>query len=167
MGTTNLRASLEKRYASLTGSLTEVRANVARIEREAATLPDLKAEAARLATLVDSAALLLADIDPEFQRERVKAVRPWTHGIPVPFGTCGRRGMAVLREADGAMTVRQIATEVLRRIGVEAPDQKVMQRTVNAIEASLRKHRGRGVESSGKYPAQWRVSHKPELNFDL
>lgn len=165
VGTTNLRTSLEKRYATLSGCLVEVRANIARIERETATLPSLNAEAERLSALVESAALLLEDADPTFQREQVKAVRPWTHGLPVPFGTCGRRGMAVLREAEGAMTVRQIATEVLRRIGIEAPEQKVMQRTVNAIEASLRKHRGRGVESSGKYPAQWRASHRPDLPF--
>jgi hypothetical protein len=166
MGTTNLRASLEKRYASLAGSLVEVRANIARIEREAGTLPDLNAETERLTALVDSAALLLEDVDPTFRRDHVRPVKPWTHGLPVPFGTCGRRGMAVLREAGEAMTTRQIATEVLRRTGVEAPDQKVMQRTVNAIEACLRKHRGRGVESSGKYPAQWRASHKQELAFE-
>ena len=166
MGTTNLRASLEKRYATLSGRLVEIRANIARIEREVATLPDLNAEAVRLATLVESAVLLLEDADPTFERDRVRAVKPWTHGLPVPFGTCGRRGMAVLREAGGAMTVREIATEVLRRIGVEAVEPKVMQRTVNAIEACLRKHRGRGVESSGKYPAQWRATHKPELEFE-
>lgn len=165
MGTTNLRASLTKRYATLSGRLDEIQANIDRITRETSNLPQLKAEAERLEMLVESAALLLEDVDPSFQRDRVKAVKPWTHGLPVPFGTCGRRGMAVLREADGAMTVREIATEVLRRVGVENPDSKTMQRTVNAIEASLRKHRGRGVESSGKYPAQWRATHKPEIGF--
>lgn len=165
MGKSNLRASLTKRYGALSGRLNEIRSNILRIEREAATLSELKAEAQRLEALAESAALLLEDVDPSFKRNDVKAVKPWTHGLPVPFGTCGRRGLAVLREADGAMTVREIAREVLRRVGVEDAEPVVMQRTVNAIEACLRKHRGRGVESSGKYPAQWRASHKPELPF--
>jgi GNAT superfamily N-acetyltransferase len=38
-------------------------------------------------------------------------------------------------------------------------------RTTNTIQASLRKFEGRTVESSGKYPAQWRVTHKAHLAY--
>lgn len=167
MGITNLRHSLEKRYSALTGQLREVHDNIARVQREAATLPALEASIPRLEALIASAAMLLEDADPSWRREETPAVKPWTHLLPVPFGSCGRRGMAVLRNADVPMTTRQIATEVLRQNGVEEPDAETLKRTINAIEASLRKHRGRTVESSGKYPAQWRAIVKSDVTFDL
>ena len=167
MGHSNLRASLEKRYSALTGELREVRGNIARIQREVEKLPALEAEIPRLEALIESAAMLLEDADPTWQREQTPAIKPWTHNLPVPFGSCGRRGMEVLRQADKPMTARQIALEVLRQSGVDEPDKPTIQRTLNAIEASMRKFRGRTVESSGKYPAQWRSIANPNIGFDV
>lgn len=164
---TNFRLSLEKRYAALTGELEQVHANIDRIKREALALTVLEEKVPKLEALIASADMLLRDANPEWQPEETPAVQPWTHQIPVPFGTCGRRGMEVLRVADTPMTVREIALEVLRGVGDDAPDRKTIQRTLNAIEASLRKHRGRTVESSGKYPAQWRAIHKSSLEWDI
>jgi hypothetical protein len=167
MGMTNLRHSLEKRYSALTGQLREAHDNIARIKREAEKLSEIEASIPRLEALIASAAMLLEDADPSWQREQTPAIKPWTHSLPVPFGSCGRRGMEVLRQADRPMTPRQIALEVLRQAGNESADGKTVQRTLNAIEASMRKHRGRTVESSGKYPAQWRSIANPSINFDV
>lgn len=167
MGHSNLRQSLGKRYSALTGQLREVHENIARIRREAEKLPELEAQIPKLELLIASAAMLLEDADPSWKREQTPAIKPWTHMLTVPFGTCGRRGMEVLRLADKPMTARQIALEVLRQAGTEDADAKLIQRTLNAIEASLRKHRGRSVESSGKYPAQWRTIAKSDIDFDI
>jgi len=64
--------------------------------------------------------------------------------------------MEVLRQATRPMTIRQMAAEVLRQTGSHEPDRKLLQRTQNTIDASLRKHRGRSVESFDRYPTQWR-----------
>ena len=146
LGHSNFRASLEKRYSALTGQLREVRDNIARIQREVEKLPQLEAEIPKLEALIESAAMLLEDADPTWQREQTRAIKPWTHNLPVPFGSCGRRGMEVLRQADKPMTARQIALEVVRQSGVDQPDKPTIQRTLNAIEASMRKFRGRTVE---------------------
>ena len=167
MGITNFRASVEKRYSALTGQLVEVHDNIARIKREVVKLPELEASIGKLEALIASAAMLLEDADPDWDREQTPAVKPWTHSLPVPFGTCGRRGMEVLRKARMPMTSRQIAIEVLRQNGTEDPDKMLIQRTLNAIEASMRKFRGRTVESSGKYPAQWRSIANPDIDFDI
>lgn len=167
MGQTNLRASLEKRYSALTGQLREAHENIARIKRETERLPEIEASIPKLEALIESAAMLLEDADPTWQREQTPAVKPWTHMLPVPFGSCGRRGMEVLRLADRPMTAREIAKEVLRQAGQDDADTKTIQRTLNAIESSMRKFRGRTVESSGKYPAQWRSIAKPEIGFDI
>ena len=166
MGMTNFQLSLEKRYSALTGELEAIRANIDRIRREAETIPILKEKVSSLEALIASADLLLRDANPDWTPEKTPPVQPWTHQLPVPFGSCGRRVMEVLRKTDRPMTAREIAQEVLRGVGCEEPDRKTMQRTVNAVEASLRKHRGRTVESSGKYPAQWRTIHKRGMEWD-
>ncbi len=165
MGTSNLRHSLEKRYSALTGQLQDTRENIARIRREIEKLPELEARLPKLEALIESAALLLSDIDPHWRREETPAIKPWTHQLVVPFGTCGRRGMEVLRKAAKPMTSRQVAVQVLREVGNDHPDPRMVQRTLNAIEASFRKHKGRTVVSSGKYPAQWRSIANPQIEF--
>lgn len=167
MGTTNLRFALEKRYSRLTGQLEEVQASIGRINREVAKLPELDASILKLEQLIESARVLLEDVDPSWTPQETPALKPWTHHIPVPFGSCGRRGMAVLRNSDRPMKARDVALEVLREVGCEQPDREVLRRTQTAIEASFRKFRGRTVEASGKYPMQWRTIMQADHEFDI
>lgn len=97
MGITNLRHSPEKRYSALTGQLREVHGNIARIKREIATPAELEARIPRLEALIESAAMLLEDVDPAWRREQTPAIKPFVHHLPVPFGSCGRRGSQVRR----------------------------------------------------------------------
>lgn len=166
MGSTNYQHALGKKYAALTGELVDVQARIARIKREQAKLDDLEARIPKLEALIQCAAALMQDANPGWVPEHTPAVRPFTHTIPIPFGSCGRRGMDVLRQADTPMTTRQIALEVLRQAGIGQPEPKVLLRTQNAIDASLRKHRGRAVESSDAYPAQWRSLARKGVVFD-
>ena len=164
---TNFKQSIERRYSALTGELQATHANIERINREVARLHELESRIPQLEALIASAEMLLRDAHPEWTPEETPPVQPWTHQLPVPFGSCGRRGMEVLLKTNRPMTVREIALEVLRGAGHENPDRKLIQRTCNAIEASLRKHKGRTVESSGKYPAQWRSIANPGIKFDI
>ncbi len=166
MGISNFKASLEKRYSALTGELQATHANIERIKREVDRLDELEARIPQLEALITSAEMLLRDAHPDWKPEEAKPVQPWAHLLPVPFGSCGRRGMEVLRNADRPMTVREVALEVLRGVGCEDPDRATIQRAFNAIEASFRKHKGRTIESSGKYPAQWRTITKTDLEFE-
>lgn len=166
MGIANLRHSLRKRYAGLTGELVDVQLSIDRIKRETEKLAELESRVPELERLIESARILLQDADPDWQPEDTAAIKPWTHTIPIPFGSCGRRGMAVLRGAGCGMTTRQVAKQVLAEVGCNEPDIEVLRRTQIAVEASFRKFRGRTVESSGKYPAQWRAINKPDVTFD-
>ncbi len=167
MGMTNIRLALEKRYSSLTGELREVKHSIARIRREADKLPDLEARIPKLEALIESAAMLLRDADPEWQPDQTPPVKPFTHNIPVPFGSCGRRALAILREADRPMSAREVALEVLRQCGGDTTDLAVVQRTTTNVNACFCKQRGRTLESSGKYPAQWRSIANRALDFDI
>ena len=75
MGHSNLRASLEKRYSGLTGQLREAHDNIARIKRETEKLPEIEASIPKLEALIASAAMLLEDADPTWQREQTPATR--------------------------------------------------------------------------------------------
>ncbi|MDQ2878533.1 MAG: hypothetical protein M3R41_05615 [Pseudomonadota bacterium] len=164
---TNLRLALEKRYSSLAGRLEDAHANIDRIRREVETLDELEAGIPKLEALVASAEMLLRDANPDWKPEQTPALKPWTHNIPVPFGSCGRRGMTVLLNAgEKGLTVREVALEVLRGVGCDEPDRETIRRTQAAVEASFRKFKGRTVESSGKYPMQWRSIARPEITFD-
>lgn len=165
MGRTNYQHALRKKYSALTGERELLRERIERIRQEQMLLPELEARAAKLDALAESAAMLLQE-EGDWSEADSPPVKPWTHTLPIPFGTCGRRAMSVLRTADRAMTVREITLEVLRKAGVADPDRETLQKAQNAVDASLRNHRGRGVESSDRYPAQWRVMGRVGIEFD-
>lgn len=166
MGQTNLRASLKKRFSQLKGQRAELVSRIEAVRRDAARLDEMEAELPKFDRLLEATELLLRDNDPDFDPEETPALKPWTHHIPVPFGQCGRRGLKVLREANRPMSVRQVAQQVLAECDTSDPDKETLRRVQNAIEASFRKFQGRTVESSGKYPAQWRAINRPEIDFD-
>lgn len=166
MGQTNLRNSLRKRYAGLTGELEDTHIQIERIKREQSKLPELEAKIPELEKLIEAADLILRDNDPDWDPEKVEPVKPWSFKNPIPFGQCGRRAQVILRETNRPMTCRQITMEMLRQAGEENPDIEAIRRVQTAIESSLRKFRGRTVESSGKYPAQWRSIINPDIKFD-
>jgi hypothetical protein len=165
MGLTNLQHCLRKKYGALTGELVELKAQIVRIRHEQDKLPALEGRAVQLDALIAAATLLLDDAGG-WTADQTPPVRPWTHAIPVPFGSCGRRAMNILRLSPSPMTVREIALEVLRQAGVEHPDRSTAQRTHNAVHTALRARKGRSVEVSGKYPAQWRTIAKRDVAFD-
>ncbi|ROT94095.1 hypothetical protein EB810_13525 [Altererythrobacter sp. FM1] len=166
MGLTNYQHALRKKYSALTGERDLLLERIGRIRQEQALLPELEARAAKLDALVKSAAMLLQEDSDQWEPQDSPPVRPWTHSLPIPFGTCGRRALEVLRTADRAMTVREITLEVLRQVGEVEPDRATLQKAQNAVDSSLRSRRGRGVESSDKYPAQWRSAARSEIEFD-
>lgn len=166
MGMTNFRASLRKRYSALTGERDDLHLRFERVKQDIVRLDEMEARVPELEKLIEAAAMLLKDNDPEWDAEETPALKPWTHHIPVPFGQCGRRGLNALREANRPMTVRQIAVHVLDDCNTPDPDKDTLRRVQNAIESSFRKFDGRSVESSGRYPKQWRAINKAEIEFD-
>lgn len=166
MGTTNYQHALRKKYSALTGERDMLLGRIERIRQDQALLPELESRVAKLSKLAESASMLLQEDCDNWQPEDTPPVRPWTHSLPIPFGTCGRRALEVLRGAERALTVREITLQVLQQVGVVDPDRETLQRAQNAVDSSLRNHRGRGVESSGRYPAQWRSTARLEITFD-
>jgi len=165
MGATNYTLALEKRYSRLTGQLEELRANIERIKSEHKKLPEFERKHQSLEILIQSVATLLKEEDVNWEPALTPPIKPWSYSIPIPFGSVGRRGHDVLRRAEVSLTVREIAQQVLREVGCENPSRKILERTTNTIGVTLHRYEGRTVERSGKYPARWRVIHKPYIDF--
>ena len=166
MGLSNYQFALRKKFSALSGERELLLERIERIKQDQTELPELEARAVKLETLVQSAAELLTEENSDWSAEQSPPVRHKEHKLPIPLGTCGRRAMEVLRTADKAMTVREVTLAVLHQVNVTNPDRATVQRAHNAVDASLRHHRGKGVESSDSYPAQWRSMARPEIVFD-
>jgi hypothetical protein len=167
MGATNYQMALTKRYSKLTGLVEDARKTIARIKADQKKLPQLETQITELQPQIQALAVLLKADDPAWRPERAPPIMPFKYGItPIPFGSVSRRGIKALFEANRPMTARELAVEVLRQAGTDDPPPEMVLRTTNTINSSLRKFEGRTVVSSGKYPAQWRPSHKPGIRFD-
>jgi len=167
MGATNYQMALSKRYSKLTGLAADARSSIERIKADHERLPELEAQIVELQPQIESLAILLKAEDPDWQPDRAPPTMPFKYGItPIPFGSVSRRGIQTLFRASRAMTARELAVEVLRQAGEDDPPPEMILRTTNTINSSLRKFAGRTVESSGKYPAQWRPIHRQSIRFD-
>jgi len=158
---------LSKRYSKLTGQVEDTKNKIARIKADQKKLPQLEASIPELKPQINALEILLRAEDPTWAPEQAPPIKPFTYGItPIPFGSVSRRSMHVLQKAHRPMTARELALEVLLQAGVGDPLPEMVLRTTNTIHASLRKFEGRTVESSGKYPAQWRAIHNESIAFD-
>lgn len=157
MGTTNIKLGLERKYVRVKGERMSKEADLIHIRNLIASLPELEALVARLQELEDSIAVVLGHIAPDWEGDKLAAVRAHTYHLPIKIGECSRKGMEILREATEPMTIREIAVEVLRRCDVIDPDRDTLERTCNALHGALRHRRGKVVESDKQYPQRWRV----------
>lgn len=121
-------------------------------------LPELNARAERLRRVLDCASEVLVEIDPAWTREKVKAVKPFVHKVPVKLGGAAKLTLDVLREAVVPMTARGIALEVMSRDEMVDASPADAQRVTNSVDATLRQKRGQIVDDDGGRPQRWRIS---------
>jgi hypothetical protein len=96
-------------------------------------------------------------LDPGYSLRAISVKRrkpnPW-----FKRGTVYRRAVDVLRTATGPLTAREIAERVLVTANIERPDKAALADLTGSILASLRNHKGKGVERANEgAPARWRL----------
>lgn len=68
--------------------------------------------------------------------------------------------MDVLRTATEPLTAREIAERVLAAAKVTDPDKEAVADLTGSILASLRNHKGKGVQRTNEgSPARWKLHH--------
>jgi len=159
MGITNTRLNLENSVARFKGEREAKLAEIARIEAGVESLPELRDRIARLDVLIASAEVIVQENNPDWSSEQVKPRRVTDHNSTIPFGLLGRTALEVLRDAPPeGWPARQVATEVLRKLGHDADDRAVLDKRTNSISAYLKANDGDLVESDGaQYYKRWRL----------
>ena len=157
MGQTNLRYGLERKFSSLAGELEVLQLEISKIEKLNAALPEMKARSQELENLLNCTDTLLKSINPAWEREKAKPLKPNVHKSPVRLGQTTKLALDVLREANQPMTSREIALEVLKIEGIHDVDASTRQRVTNSVDATLRAKLGVYVESDGAWLQRWNV----------
>jgi hypothetical protein len=96
-------------------------------------------------------------LDPGYSLRAISVKRrqpnPW-----FKRGTVYRRAVDALRTAEQPLTAREIAERVLATANVTDPDKEAVADLTGSILASLRNHKGQGVQRVGEgVPARWKL----------
>jgi hypothetical protein len=96
-------------------------------------------------------------LDPGYSLRAISVKRrqpnPW-----FKKGTIYRRAVDVLRTATEPLTAREIADRVLAAANIKTPDNTALADLTGSILASLRNHKGKGIERTNEgAPARWRL----------
>lgn len=155
--TTNLFYNLEHRLSHLRGERETAATELRSIEESVARLSTLHERLAALDKAIAAAEALLLHDRPDWQSERVKAVKPRVWKSPFKSGEVGRTALGILRERDDWLRPIEIARIMLERIGHDPEDRSARERLANTVGAYLKSHENELVESQGDYAKQWRV----------
>jgi hypothetical protein len=96
-------------------------------------------------------------LDPGYSLRAISVKRrqpnPW-----FKRSTVYRRAVDVLRTAKETLTAREIAERVLAAANVTNPDKDALADIAGSVLASLRNHKGKGIERANEgAPARWRL----------
>ena len=133
--------TLERLHAELAGKILE---NKQRHENLAGQMRSVEA--------------VIKMLDPGYSLRAISVKRrqpnPW-----FKRGTVNRRAVDVLRTATEPLTAREIAERLLAAANVANPDKDAVADLAGSVLASLRNHKGKGIEraNEGAAPARWRL----------
>lgn len=157
MGKSNLQASLEKKYAAWSGELLEVQKKIAKIEESHDELKELRTRATNLEDLLTNSKGIFSEVNPEWDPEQVKPIRPGKYSLPFEIGTVSKDCMTILRETGKPMTSREVAKMILERHNLTEEDWQLVDRVRSAVDACMRSRRGKYVKGEGEYPIYWSI----------
>jgi len=122
-------------------------------------IKDNRNEAKRLADMMRHVEAVLKMLRPEFDLKSIAARRRYKAASPYKRGEVSRTVLAILRDAPGPLTAREISVLMLQRKGIENPRTPAIRAMFGAVNPSLRNHEGKTVERVGQgMPARWRVA---------
>ena len=157
MGITNLRYGLEQRLSHLRGELETAREEVRSIEAGVARLSPLHHQIAGLEEAIRAVETAIRYDNPDWQSEKVKAVKARVWKSPFRSGEIGRTALSVLRESGDWMRPIDVARAMLESIGADADDRLAREKLTNSVAAYFKAHEGDLVEARGEYAKEWRV----------
>ena len=158
MGLSNVSHNLELQFAQYCGERNEKALRIDRIEKLQTDLPALRERVSKLNDYIAATTLLLSELNPNWSPNKVKPIRRNEFKSPIPLGSGSRMALDVLKMAPSPMTTREIAEEMLARVGVVDPDRATREKVQSNVDVALRHREGTVVEGDGGWPQRWRVT---------
>lgn len=160
MGITNLKFTLTKRYATLSGVVLRLERQIEQAERAYRTIPEMRAEIARKRDELVHIAAVLQGVDPGWDPATVQPKRSHQHRLPLPKGECTRMAFEVLSRG-GWMTIQEIVLTLFQQNAVEH-DPEIYQLAASNIGQGFRRRLklGDAIERDNSHPQRWRIKKK-------
>jgi hypothetical protein len=147
MSQSNVRQNIEDQVAVYRGEREDKLAHIARIEQLVPLLPALRERGAQLNALIEASAVMMRDRDPNWSAETIAPRRRHAHRSPIPFGEATPMVLDILRTAIRGLKTREIAREMLSRVGELEPTSDLLLQIQSGVDAALRKREGVQVTS--------------------
>jgi hypothetical protein len=158
MSQSNLIAGLKVKHAALLGELDLMERCLEKAKKEAERMPEFEAGIVRFKEVLSHIVPLLQHLDHSFEASQTKPHRPYHRTNPFKNGECARLGLDTLRRAQEPMTVREVALVILAQAAVHQPDENVLLRTCNALDATFRAYEGKTIDvMPRRRPKRWYV----------
>jgi hypothetical protein len=159
MGSTNLRESLQTKMGHWKAEVQGHTKEIARIESLFEKLDDLRIRADHLNHVLECAAVVMKEVNPDWSPDQLKPIKKNVHKAPLRPGQVTRLALDVLRQASEPMPTRRIAIEILRLGGQDNPDSATIQAMVNAVGSTLKAKMKDGlVKHDDRYGRAWLIA---------
>jgi hypothetical protein len=100
--------------------------------------------------------------DPTSAPDRIRPILRWKKPALIPRGQCSRAVLDTLRDADTALTVREIAAQLAARYQLDTRNTDAMKALIAKIRNTLARQNGLVSELRGDVKA-WRVKVDQKL----
>jgi len=94
--------------------------------------------------------------DPTAAPNKIRPILRRKKPTPIPRGQCSRAILDMLRQAEGPMTAREIAAQLVARYQIDATDNAAMKALVAKVRNTLARQKVLVSEMRG-YTKAWRV----------
>lgn len=106
---------------------------------------------------IEHVAATMLLLDPHYDLGSIRPVKRYNRNPLFKRGECFPAVLALLRQGDGPLTSKEIATRLLQGRGISRPDRKMIAHMVGAVHTSLRNHQGKTVVEVQGRPMRWEI----------
>jgi hypothetical protein len=107
---------------------------------------------------IDSLDGAIRIFDPSAAPEKIRPILRRKKPTLIPRGQCSRAVLNTLRDADSALTVREIAAKIAARYQIDASNTDAMKALIAKVRNTLARQEGLASEQRGDVKA-WKVAN--------
>ena len=157
MGVSNLKIGLGRKYASWAGEQLKLEREIAKTEKAMKTLQDKKERVKHLKKVQKAAIVVMQELDPTWDHKNVTPSIPHTQKIPGVHGEATRTTFEIIRELGKPFNPKELAPQVLVKMGLDPNDPDLVKRMTEGIDAMCRQQKGKLLRVVSIRPTYWEI----------